>query len=259
MFSIDHLNRLRRAEIEFLVSHLFKGARILEIGAGTGQQASDLAARGFDVVAIEKYDSRYASDRLFPIVDYDGRNIPFDSNSFDIVFSSNVLEHVEDLAQINKEIRRVLRPGGYAVHIMPTHSWRFWTTLSALPTAFQYVWSLRTEIVPRRLFSTAEAYRLAGAWVRVARHLVAPLAQRRHGERGNIISELWLFRPNWWRKAFRENGFEIVSDEPMGLFYTGHMVFGQNWSLKKRASVAPWLGSACHLFRVRPISSESCP
>jgi SAM-dependent methyltransferase len=253
MFSIDHLNTLRRAEIEFLVSHLFKGARILEIGAGTGQQASDLATRGFDVVAIEKYDSQYASHRLFPIVNYDGRNIPFDNNSFDIVFSSNVLEHVEDLAQINKEIRRVLKPDGYAVHIMPTHSWRFWTTLSALPTALQYMWNLRREMVPRRLFSRAEAYRLAKVWLRVARHLGAPLAQRRHGERGTIISELWLFRPNWWRKAFRDNGFEIVNDEPMGLFYTGHMVFGQNWSLKKRASVARLLGSACHLFRVRPM------
>jgi SAM-dependent methyltransferase len=253
MLSIDHLNTLRRAEIEFLVSHLFKGARILEIGAGTGQQASDLAMRGFDVVAIEKDDSQYASHRLFPIVNYDGRNIPFDNNSFDIVFSSNVLEHVEDLAQINKEIRRVLKPAGYAVHIMPTHSWRFWTTLTALPAALQYVWDLRREIVPRRFFSSEETYRWAKAWLRVARHLVAPIAQRRHGERGNFISELWLFRPNWWRKAFRKNGFEIVSDEPMGLFYTGHMVFGQNWSLKKRAGVAPLLGSACHLFKVKPI------
>jgi len=252
MFSIDHLNRLRRAEIEFLVSHLFKGARILEIGAGTGQQASDLATRGFDVVAIEKYDSQYACHRVFPIENYDGTNIPFDNDSFDIVFSSNVLEHVEDLAQINKEIRRVLKPGGYAVHIMPTPSWRFWTTLSAVPAALEYVWNLRTEIVPLRFFSRAETLRLAKAWVRVALHLAAPLAQRRHGERGNIISELWLFRPNWWRKTFRKNGFEIVSDEPMGLFYTGHMVFGENWSLKKRASVAPLLGSACHLFRVRP-------
>src|SRR3954453_410303 len=159
MFSIDHLNRLRRAEIEFLVSHLFEGARILEIGAGTGQQASDLATRGFDVVAIEKNDSQYASHRLFPIVNYNGRNIPFDNNSFDIVFSSNVLEHVEDLAQLNKEIRRVLKPDGDAVHIMPTHSWRFWTTLAALPVALQYAWNLRREMAPRRRFSRAEADR----------------------------------------------------------------------------------------------------
>src|ERR1051325_10163932 len=87
MFSIDHLNRLRRAEIEFLVSHLFNGARILEIEAGTGQQASDLATRGFNVVAIEKHDSQYACHRVSPIVNYEGRNILFDSHSFDIVFT----------------------------------------------------------------------------------------------------------------------------------------------------------------------------
>lgn len=252
MFSIDHLNMLRSAETDFLVSYLFKGARILEIGAGTGQQASDLATQGFDVVAIERYDSQYSGHRLFPIVNYDGRNIPFEDRSFDIVFTSNVLEHVEDLVQMNKEIRRVLKPPGYAVHIMPTHAWRFWTTLSAAPAALACVWNLRTEIVPRRFFSRSEAGRLVRVWSRIARHLAAPLAQRRHGERGNIISELWLFHPNWWRRNFRENGFELISDEPMGLFYTGHMVFAKKWPLEKRARLARTLGSASHLFKIRP-------
>jgi 2-polyprenyl-3-methyl-5-hydroxy-6-metoxy-1,4-benzoquinol methylase len=122
MFCLAHLDAVRAAEIELIASHLRPGARILEIGAGTGQQARELARRGFDITAIEIASSNYSAERVFPIVDYDGRVIPFADASFDIVFSSNVLEHVPDLAQMNREIRRVLRPGGICVHAMPTHA-----------------------------------------------------------------------------------------------------------------------------------------
>lgn len=55
----------------------------------------------------------------------------------------------------------------------------------------------------------------------------------------------------WWRRNFRENGFEIVNYEPMGLFYTGNMTFNNRLPLQKRAMLAKWLGSACHLFEIR--------
>ncbi len=253
MFCVDHLNTLRKAEIDAFVRHFHEGAHVLEIGAGTGQQALDLTARGFHVAAIEITASAYSQSRLFPVVDYDGSHIPFEDGTFDIVFSSNVLEHVLDLPRMYAEIRRVLKPGGYCIHVLPTHAWRFWTSLAAVPAAFQYAATLRAQILPRPSATRSELRRVAGAWVRAAAHLGAPLLQRRHGERGNIVSELWLFHPSWWRRSFQENGFEVVHDEPMGLFYTGHMVLGSSWSLEKRARFARRLGSACHLFKVRPV------
>jgi len=90
-----------------------------------------------------------------------------------------------------------------------------------------------------------------GTWMRVGRHLIAPLAQRRHGERGNLISEHWLFHPSWWRRNFRANGFEITRDEPMGLFYTGNMTLNKTWSLQTRHRLAKRLGSACHIFELK--------
>jgi hypothetical protein len=95
-----------------------------------------------------------------------------------------------------------------------------------------------------------EIRRLAGVWLRVARHLAAPFFQRPHGARGNVISELWLFHPTWWRRAFREDGFELIRDEPMGLFYTGNMTFGSGLSLSRREKLAKALGSACHLYQM---------
>ena len=250
MFSLEHLHALRAAEIDRIVTFFRPGARILEVGAGSGQQALELSNRGFDIAAIEIPDSNYAQVRVFPITDYDGRHIPFGNASFDIVFSSNVMEHVVDLHQTNGEIRRVLRSDGYCVHVMPTHSWRFWTTLSAFPTAFQYAG--KSQLLPRGIPGRVALRNLAGAWLQVVRHLVEPFLQRRHGERGNIISETWLFHPSWWRRAFHADGFEIVSDQPMGLFYTGNMTLGTRLSLARREQLAKLFGSACHLFKVRP-------
>jgi SAM-dependent methyltransferase len=257
MFSVDHLNVLRSAEIEKIAKHLRPaGARVLEVGAGTGQQALELERRGFQVEAIEIPSSNYAQDRMFPIVDFDGRHIPFPDASFDVVFSSNVLEHVPDLVQMHKEIRRVLKPTGYALHVLPTHAWRFWTTLSAFPTAVQYAGTIGDQLKPRWPLSLAEIKRLAGAWHPAGRHLAAPFGQRRHGERGNIISETWLFHPNWWRRNFGANGFEIIRDEPMGLFYTGNMTFNTRWTLGRRERLSRVLGSACHLFEIKSRESR---
>ena len=127
MFSIEFLHIIRRHEIAFLKRHLPTGVRILEIGGGTGFQAKLLAEHGYDVESIDIPQSNYAEERVFPVLDYDGATIPFPDDSFDVVFSSNVLEHIRDRVRLYAEIDRVLKPGGYGLHAMPTGVWRFWT------------------------------------------------------------------------------------------------------------------------------------
>ena len=46
-------------------------------------------------------------------------NLPFDDQSYDVVFASHVLEHVRDDEVAVGEIRRILRPGGLAVLPVP--------------------------------------------------------------------------------------------------------------------------------------------
>lgn len=250
MFSVTHLNTIRRAEIDFIAPHFTNGAHILEIGAGTGEQALELQRRGFTLTAIELASSNYAGNRQFPILDYDGRTIPLPDHSVDIVFSSNVLEHVPDLARLHAEIRRVLKPSGYCIHVMPTHVWRLWQTLTSYPDAFVYLWSVLPQLVPQRWPRRPELGRLGEAWYRCARYMVGHFLPRRHGERGNVISELWLFHPNWWRRHFRDNGYEVAEDRPMNLFYTGNMLLGAHVSVARRRQLADALGSACHLYKI---------
>ena len=250
MLDLSHLDMIRTAEIEMVMGFFTPGARILEVGAGTGSQALQLKKHGYDVVAIEMSNSIYAANRVFPITDYDGKHIPLPDASVDIVFSSNVLEHVPDLTQMHSEIHRVLKPDGWCVHVVPTHGWRVWTTISSYPEALVGLAVALPQLVPRKWSTRDELARLGAAWYRTARYVGGRLIPRRHGERGNAISEIWLFHPEWWRRNFRENGFTVVYDEPMGLFYTGNALFGIHLGLAYRANLARVFGSACHLFKL---------
>lgn len=249
MQSIEHLDRIRTAEIERVAAFLTAGQHVLEIGAGTGRQAVELTRRGLKVTAIEIANSTYAQEREFPIVDYDGRTLPLPDASVDVVFSSNTLEHVPDLQRMHSEIRRVLKPSGYCIHAMPTHTWRFWSIVTSYLEAVSYSVSSIPRLLP---WPGRSARELGGNWYRTLRHTAGLCLPRRHGERGNVVSEIWLFRPQWWRDNFRDNGFAVVHDEPMGLFYTGEVLFGMSLGLDRRAALARVLGSSCHLYKVVP-------
>jgi SAM-dependent methyltransferase len=243
LFNLDFLATIRAAEIERIVPLFRPGARILEIGAGTGQQAREIARRGFVVAAIEIPSSGYREARIFPVIDYDGRHIPFPDASFDIVFSSNVLEHVPDLPQLNREILRALRPGGYCVHVMPTHGWRFWTMLTLVPAAVEYALAGGEAQRPQPTTANGPPKSL---FYKLRRHF------GRHGEHGTLFSEHWLFHPSRWRRAFRADGFEIVEEKPLGIFYTGNLLLGAHLPVARRESIAKVMGSACHLYVIKP-------
>jgi ubiquinone/menaquinone biosynthesis C-methylase UbiE len=250
MFTLEFLSEIRRWEAERIVSHFRPGARILDIGAGTGQQALEFTQRGFDVEAVDVSDSLYAEALVFPVKQYDGVTLPFPEASFDIVFSSSVLEHVPDLTRLHSEIRRVLRDDGYVVHVLPTQTWRIWTSIAE----FNAVWSdwQALKLGPRFPITHSEYWRLRYAW-RVAFRRIgrALFRQRRHGAHGNVWTEIRDFNPDHWRRNFKANGFRVEQDAALGLFYTGRFAFGPRMSVATRVRLARILGSACQLYVLR--------
>src|SRR6185437_5910452 len=93
-------------------------ARVLDLGCGGGLLANDLAARGHAVTGVdaslENLDVARAYDRSRRAVYVcgDARALPLPAGSFDVVCAMDLLEHVDDPAQIVAEAARVLAPGG---------------------------------------------------------------------------------------------------------------------------------------------------
>lgn len=251
MFNLEFLHVIREFEYAQIIKRLPPGARILEIGGGTGYQAKRLCQDGFDVTSIDVPQSNYAGQLEFPVQPYDGVHIPFGDASFDVVFSSNVLEHVVRLDELQGEIRRVLRLGGICVHLMPTGAWRFWTNCAHYVEMVQRLGSLAPRIVPRGLSQHAlrDALAVGRLMLSTARQYVfVP----RHGEKGNALTEMITFSRRHWCRQFRGGHWKIEEVSAMGLFYTGHMVLGPRLSLEKRESLARAAGSACVIYVVRP-------
>jgi len=88
-----------------------------------------------------------------------GLKVPFLDESFDVVVVRDTGSSTATApgSPAFAEAWRVLRPGGYCVHVMPTHSWRLWTTLSSYPDAIAWlVDRLRWERTLEALRSTED-------------------------------------------------------------------------------------------------------
>ena len=97
-------------------------AKLMDFGCGRGQLVEALTRLGFDAcgcdVAPWPGDDSPPSDRVSMIY-LDPYRLPFDDDTFDVVISTSVLEHARNKAECFREIHRVLRPGGCAIHLFP--------------------------------------------------------------------------------------------------------------------------------------------
>lgn len=246
MKSISFRQSIRNYELGQVIPFFPTGSSILEIGAGAGWQAKALAEKGFQVEAIDIASSRYRTNRVWPVVDYDGRHIPFPNHHFDIIFSSNTLEHVAHIDEFMEEMQRVLKPNGVAIHIMPSGAWRLWTICTHYPFLPYHVKKgLQMILVP------ADSKRRKQSAI-ISKAIKQVIIPSRHGERGNLLSELHLFRRTTWVSLFRRCGWQVKASFPNQLFYTGHGLFGVRLNLRTRHRISYLLGSACNIYVLAP-------
>ena len=240
----SHLERLRQAEWETVRAWFKPGMRVLDLGGGSGFQASLIAAHGCEVVSIDLADRLMPPHLFYPVQDYDGRHIPATDASFDIIFSSNVLEHIQPLAPIFVEMRRTLKPDGLAIHIVPSATWRYWTSMSHFGFAIKRLLGTQRTVpgatTPVSLRGTLQHRGLIHLLTRI-------LPLNAHGEYPNAVAELYYFSRKRWLSVFAAQGFTVIRASGTGLFYTGFGLLPR-LSLHARRWMARVAGSACHIF-----------
>lgn len=104
--------------------------RVLEVGVGIGVDALQWGRAGNQVFGIDyNYPSVQITKSRFQDAGISGRflnsdaeNLPFASNSFDLVYSFGVLHHTPGTEKAIREVYRCLKPGGEAI-IMLYYKW----------------------------------------------------------------------------------------------------------------------------------------
>lgn len=248
--TIGYLERLRGYELERVRDCFEPKSRVLEVGGANGYQASVIASWGCDVISIDVADRPPSPIIYHPVHDYDGQRLPFPDRTFDLVFSSHVLEHIRDFSSMLEEMRRVLKPNGMAIHILPTPGWRFWTSLSHYGYILKRLVGGQKNTAAAIVPSVTEQLNKRGYWWVMRRALFAGP----HGEYPNAIGELWYFSRKRWLAAFANAGYVVERDYPTNLFYTGYCLV-PGFGLSARRELSRFLGSACRVFVMHPLSA----
>jgi len=171
----------------------------LEIGSGTGYFSLNLVQLG----VVERLTATDISPGMLKrlaataealgldavtTVATEAEELPFDDESFDLVFGHAVLHHIPHLDRAFAEFRRVLRPGGMIAFAGEPS--RYGDRLAALPK--------RTGLLA------------APAWRRLvgARHRAVPEAERSVGHALESEVDVHAFTPADLRALLRKAGFD---------------------------------------------------
>jgi ubiquinone/menaquinone biosynthesis C-methylase UbiE len=101
----------------------YRGKRVLEVGCGAGTDLVRFARGGAIVTGVDLSSSGIALARKnfeqqglsADLREADGERLPFEDDSFDLVYAHGVIQYTPDTERIVEECRRVLKPGGQAV------------------------------------------------------------------------------------------------------------------------------------------------
>jgi 2-polyprenyl-3-methyl-5-hydroxy-6-metoxy-1,4-benzoquinol methylase len=119
--------RLRLVFDDLLGGTDLGGKEFLDGGSGGGHFSAAAVARGARVTSLdvgekllEQVARRCDSTRVVGSI----LNIPFEDGRFDVVMSTEVIEHTPDPEQAVRELCRVVRPGGLLVLTSPNRLWQ---------------------------------------------------------------------------------------------------------------------------------------
>lgn len=100
--------RRKRVLVSHLASFMPPSAAVLDVGCGDGSLAADLVVERPDIT-IRGIDVLMRKETAIPVTIFDGKRIPFDDASEDVVMFVDVLHHTHDPMVLLGEANRVSR------------------------------------------------------------------------------------------------------------------------------------------------------
>lgn len=131
-FKESAITNVEAAKNHYFIEKVIQGingddtAAILDYGCGGGALITRLFFMGYENIqgvdiADNGRNAEFASNigmgEVFSV--YDGKKLPYDDESFDLIISETVLEHVPNIEDYYSEAARVLKPGGVLIAYFP--------------------------------------------------------------------------------------------------------------------------------------------
>ena len=206
---------IRRVEFEGMLKDvpLGRDSTVLELGCGDGYQLSLLRQRFARVYAI---DPVHLPDAASSCAVAFAEALPFEGGIFDLIVSNCVLEHLNDRRAALDECVRVLKPGGFMAHVVPS---RFWKMASLLLNPVGYPLRVAEKWQSMRAGAGGQTSRPAIRWRNPQPTLRQVLSRWAcppvHGTYPGHFAELASYGHQRWAEYFVHPQLVQLSNEPL--------------------------------------------
>jgi len=210
----DYLHTFRKRETDFVFDKFrdskFKHA--LELGAGDGYQSKLISAYCEKLISTDLNGDMLPpedSEKItYQVLDAEKTNEIFADDTFDLIYSSNLLEHLPNIDSAIVNMREILKPDGHMIHVIPSPGWKFFSMLLYLPSI---VFFLVESKVLRRKQQTSKNYKGNNLKVETKHKFrwINLFVPKPHGVSKTNIKEFKAFSKNVWETRFKSAGLMV--------------------------------------------------
>lgn len=235
-----HQEAIRSTEWEAVEDFIPEGSKFLDVGCGAGYAMRKAKEnKGCEVFGIDPDPGahgvgRYSDDSTegLNIVKGSAEELPYPDQTFDVVYCSHVLEHVEDESKSLQEMKRVLKDDGTLIIGMPTSN-----------MAWLNLWTEVLFTTHHRLFNVLFGWtKLVTTGKTKLINAFVPPSHSAHRAQ-TVCFDLRYYRISNWKKIVSQE-FEVQHE--LKPAYYPYPQYRQLFKLKKNARKTSSVFFVCH-------------
>ena len=242
---IEWLQFIRNAEFENALKKfpIKSNIKVLEIGGGDGFIAKKIHDQGYEITSIDQIP-KYP--QYFLVTKGNASELSYEDEKFDIIFSSHVLAHINEIELFFDESKKILKKNGLMIHIVPSNVWsivtNFWHYI-LLP-------QLYVQWKKEKLKKNSNKEINVDKKLKYKNRIINILFLHPLGTNPSFIYEFYYFSKYGWKKIFKNQKFNIISVENGPYFYSGHGILKNKlFKLRKMLAKNGITGSFCFVLK----------